>query len=925
MSYRKNFRTLGKLQKDREATVKGRADGLQQPKKKKAKNRRAKPKKNDDSIRSRLITQLSLEPELLDRIRGHAKLLVDAEENQVLEPVRAIEPYIELAALMIQAVSTPGIYLVLCWPFGFEWVGLAHALASRTLSANTHGQRGFRMALYPAVQSNYGRYRRTRFPMQDFLTEARSAANRIGKSLSLRHLAYMHLNQLTKDDDPRKHPALANAISLFEWEPKSSDWSLYGDGYFSDVRIALHHHAGRTRQQKEQIAAYAAIMADPAKASEAVFRIKRKTKPNSARKMLINADQAYDLIVLDARQNLLKGTESWRNALGKLIEQVAKSEASPSLLLIADEPATFQFFSWKLIKFAKNTKKTISPKRFYNHFWLRHTDNLWEQNENSGIAVTPWPNINVRVTGAQSLFDIGRINKIARTINDSNPELAREMRCAGGFLRRLANMPVGQKAIEQWLLCATNDWPEAKATQLASRYTWRHYRLQMCRRIEGSSANDSAVFDRCMKVANSIVSRILDTTSVEREGINAVYESVTNLKRTMILVEDYNYIALLEASLKNHIDGSVMDLVSIRTGAHPSHYGEYDTLVVAGTGKMQITDLLFANQLPESIVLLFDAYSAWTIQRDLALLKGIKEFAPIHPRIDTLLYLIEPQIKSFKQVGPIFELPTALPAERRRHDHGYDLADPYAILHLSGFGRLAVAELTSLIKANPGKHPPFHAITIKDVTEGDRICVLGDEQRDQISDLLKVQGGRLTDHAEKLLIVYFRIACEFIRQYYPQYHRTERARALLDKMQLINPDAVKDIGESMVVRWIKHIEEFESETNCINSNEIKTNSPRRKEHFMLFTEALGFDPTSSQRYWDRGIYQLRIGRILEGRKLGNKIKSILTGTIDLADLHMEPDDIKVLFTIANESTYQVEMIICKDDLEEEESPACLID
>jgi len=919
MGHSRNLRNLEKQKKDREVAAQRRADVSQSLKKNKTKTHRSKHKKKDEYKHTHPITHLVLDPELLDRIGAQSNLFVDAEENDVLEPVRAIEPYIELAALMTQAVSSPGIYLTLCWPVGFEWVGLAHALASRTLAANSHGQQGLRMALYPSIQSNYGRYRRTRFPMQGFLIEARNAANNINISLSPRHRAYMHLNQLEKDEDPRKHPALANAISLFEWDPTSSDWSLYGNGYFSDVRLALHHHAGKTKQHKEQIAEYATIMADPKQAHEAAFRIKRKTKPASARKLFISGDQAYDLIVIDARQNLLKGAASWRNALRVLIEQVAKSETTPSLVLLADDPATYQVFLLKLLELAKNKNKLVLTKRFYHYHWLRHTNYLWEQNETSDVSLTPWPNIDARVTDAQSLFDISKINKLARTINEGNPELARELRRTGGFLRRLVDMPVGQKAIEQWLQSATKDWSEIQATQLASRYTWRHYRLDMYRRIEGSPANDPVVLERCMKIADPLVNRIADSTSIERTAIELVYEFVADSKRTMILVEDHKYIALLEASLKSHIDDSIMDFVSIRTDAHQSHYSEFDALLVAGTGKSRVTNLLFANQLPNSIVLLLDAYSAWTIERDLVMLKGIDDFSPIHPRIEKLLSLIEPQIKSFKQAGSIFELPTDLPANQRHSANDYDLSDPYAMLHLSGFGVLPVGEFSSLIKENPDRHPPFHAMTINDVTEGDRLLVLGDEQRDKISDILKVQGGRLTNSAEKILIVYFEIARVTIREHYPQYHRTQRARALLDKMLGINLETAKEVGESMIVRWVKHIEEFELETSSVNSNEFKMNSPRHKAHFMLFAEALGIDPASSQLYWDKGIYQLRIGRILEGRKLGGEIKGILTGAIELADLHMEPGDSDALFAIANECTYPVEMIIFKDDLDEEKS------
>lgn len=880
------------------------------------KKRRTKYKFKYGSKRFKKLVHPSLDQELLARIRAQSMLYVDDGEDNELEEVRATDPYIELAAMMIQAASKRGVYLLLSWPIGFEWVGLSHALACRTLSTHSHGQMGLRMSLYPALYSNYGRYRRTRFPMESFLNEARNAANRISKSLSPRHLAYMHLNQLEKDDDPRKHPALLNAISLFELDTNNSIWSPYGKGYFSDVCIALHHHTGRTKQQKEQVAEYAAIMADSAQATEAVFRIKRNIKLFTAREILINGDQKYNFIVIDARQKLIEGIVSWRNVLGELIEQVAKKETAPSLLLITDNPAMYNFFSFKLQKLKQNKKRTLS-KKIYNNCWLRNTESLWQQTRFDNNSFTPWFNIKAKVTDAQTLFEINKINKMAIAIKKSNPELAHELRCSGGFLRRLVNMPVGQKVVEQWLLKVTESWSETRAEQLASRYSWRHYRLQMYRRVKDSSANDPIKLDRCMNIATSLVNRITDSTSIERETIKIVNKCVEKSKCTMIIVENKKYIEWLEVSLKYHVGESVMDYVTIAADFKPKKVKSFNTLLFAGVERRQLASLLFTNQLPDSTVLILDAYSAQAVQYDLAILKDIEEFSIIHPRVDKLFKLIEPQIKSFKLVGSIFELPTEMPDNWRHHVHEYDLSEPYAMIHLSGFGVLSVGEFSSLIKVNHNKQPPFQAVSLHDLTEGDRLLYLGDEQRDKISEILKVQGGRLTNDAEKLLMVYFEIANNFINVNYNQHHRTQRARSLLKKMKNINPETVKGVNEDMVVRWIKHIEEFDLEVCSINSNELKTNSPRSKTHFMLFAEALGFDPTSSQQYWYRGIYQLRIGRILEGRKLGNRIKNILTGAIEFTDLHMEPDDLNNLFTIAHECTFPIEFIISKEDFNEE--------
>ena len=890
--------------------------------KKKSKRRRLKLKKKSNSYSLRELANLSFDSKLLNRIRENANFFIDAEEDNDLKSVRAINSYVELATMITMAATTPGIYLTLCWPIGFEWVGLAHFLASRTIASNSLGESGLRMALYPALHSNYGRYRRTRIPMQSFLDEARCVANSIGKNLSPRHLAYMRLNDLENDKDPRKHPAIANALSIFEWEPNIQDWSLYGKGYFSDVRIALHHHAGKTRHQKKQIEKYAAIMADPAQAKEAVFRLKRKTKPNSARKILIKNEQAFDLIMIDARQNLLKGTVSSQNALLKLIEQGAKKESVPSIVLLIDNPGTYQFFSNKLLKLAR-TNKVLLPKRFFHYEWLRHTDTLWLQKEASALCITPWPKIDICVSDAQSLFDINKINNIAGSINDSNPDMAYELRCAGGFLRRLVNMPVGQKAIEEWLVKTTAKWPESSATLLASRYTWRHYRINMHNRISARASKDPAILDRFSKIADALVSRIMNFTSIETETINFVKDSVTNSKQILILVEDRKYIELMEASLRRHVSESVMNFVKIKTDIHPKYYSKYDKLIVAGTGKNRISTLLFTNQLPDHIALLFDAYSAQGMLRDLSCLRNISAFAPIHSRIDTLLALTEPQIESFKLGGSIFELPTELHSQAQPHEYEYNLSAPYAMLHLSGYGILPVGEMSSLIKVNPEKHPPFRAITVENVTEGDCLLVPGDEDRDKISELLKIQGGRLTSDAEQLLTVYFKIAHDKIRQNFPQNHRTQRARALISKMRQIDPDVVKNIHESMVIRWTKHIDEFDFETCNMQGCEFKTNSPRRKKHFLLFAEALGFDSFSMQQYWDRGIYQLRIGRILEGRKLSNRLKSILIGAIEITSLHMKQEEVNELFMIANECTYPVEMILFKDDIDEDRT--CLIE
>ena len=65
-------------------------------KKKKIKKNRVNRKKKVYARHSRLISRLSFEPELLDRIRTQSDFFVDTGVNNEIEAVRTIEPYIEL-------------------------------------------------------------------------------------------------------------------------------------------------------------------------------------------------------------------------------------------------------------------------------------------------------------------------------------------------------------------------------------------------------------------------------------------------------------------------------------------------------------------------------------------------------------------------------------------------------------------------------------------------------------------------------------------------------------------------------------------------------------------------------------------------------------------------------------------------------------
>ncbi|MDA3807057.1 MAG: hypothetical protein PF440_04005 [Thiomicrorhabdus sp.] len=868
--------------------------------------------------RHQFIETIELNCELTNQITECAKFYTNNDSNGTFELVSPTTPYIDLAALMIQATKSKGIYLNFSWPIGFEWVGLAHALACRTLSKETLGKHKLRMSLYPSVLSNYGRYKNTKYPYLSFLEEAKSAAA-ISTSLSLRHLVYMHLNQAKEVDDPRRNPALENSISLFEWNQDDSSWEIHGDGYFSDISVVLHHYPGRTQGHKAQIASYSSKMADPSESNEAVFRIKRNTKPATARKIILDYKENCDLIVIDSRQNLLKGISGWRNALSKLVEQVVKDERAPSLLLLVDEPSVYKFFHHTFLKIYNDNKKSALSKKFYKHHWMRRSNNLWKDTapENS-LPSEIWAGLEVKVTDAQSLFDIRKLNDIANGVLQKAPELALELRRSAGFLRRIVDMPVGQDTLTRWVQESSSDWSETRASSMASRYLWRHYKLHLISRMSNVFPGGSSTIDKYINIADSIYDRIKESTSIQREIINTLCRLSSESNRTAIFVEEFKYVSLVEGAIKKNDDTNGLEGISVRSGALSDDYTKYDTFIIAGIGKVRLSDFIFSSKLPPNITLICDAYSAWSIQLDLSFLKSIPEFTAIHPRIDLLISLLEPQIESFKLAGQYFELPTELPIHMQQYDYQYDISDPYAMIHLAGYGVLPVAEHSSLIKANIGNQPPYYAVTTKDITEGDQLLVLGEDQRERISALLKVQGSRLTRNATTLLIAYFSLAKEAIERNYPQRHRTDRSRSLLQKMKLLENEILGEVHEGMVLRWMKHIEEFDIKKISIEINELKTMSPRKKNHFIFFARALGFDQISASNYWNKGISQLRIGRILEGRQLSNEITRLLTGTMEINDLNMSDHDTEFLFDIANKCTYPIEMIISKEDLDEEQ-------
>lgn len=909
MGRRGKLERLATLHEDQERSRELREKALKHLAARESKKTKAPGKDKNGQKRSTPIRPLVLDEALIYKVRANAGLFLDGGEDNPLVPVRAAEAYIELAALLTQAAAAPGIYLSLCWPVGFEWAGLAHALASHTLAAANHGEHGLRMALYPALHSNYGRYRSTRFPMQHFLSEARNAYTP-GVELGLRHRAFLHLNQLEESQDRRRHPALDSSIALFEWSPDDESWSYHGQGYFRDVRLALHHVSIRTSDHKRQIGEYAELMEDPDRASEAVFRIMRKCTPSQARECLLRNQSKMDLIVIDGRQHLLTKMPSWRNAMETLIEQIGKREEAPSLVLLTDDVTISQVFLAKLKASGKKGKKSAPTKPVYLHHWLRAEAQIWRGEVDPPALYAPWSSFNARVTAARSLIEIGKINEIAQTVKESSPELARELRRAGGFLRRLVSMPVGQRPLQQQLHEQAKQMPLSEGTRLLARYYWNDYVREMRARLGGTSAGDSPSLERALKLAQGVFDHIVDSTGVQRELLDVLMEKVVEEKRTQVLVEDQRLITSLHAIIQAELGEAQDGLVQIHTNIDTVCAGDVDALVVAGARKERVLRLLVSDGLPDDFSLILDAYSGWQVQKDLGVLEGMDAYAPIRPRIEALLNQLRPPIQSFLKLAGDLEIPAEIAEDGQGGGGHYDHASAYANIHLDGYGILPVGKASTLIRFNPVRPPPFLATTVDDLTEGDRLVILDDNQRDQIANLLQVQTSRLIAKAEDVLKFYFQQALTGIKENFRQPHSAKRARAILARMGQIDADLALAIPEERVACWVRHIEKFDPLQVALCQRELKSGSPRHKEEFMLFAEAVGMHPLVAVNYWQEGIWRLRVLRILEGRKLGRQIQRVLTGFISLTELGLGREETEALFDLARSQVYPISMIIC---------------
>lgn len=905
---RRNFRYEEAVKKSKEVTEKAQKKFLAKRKKKRGRISKKKGKKKP-SYKSDILP-LTLDVKLIKQIQQQADLYLDEEDNNQLRGIRPVVSYIEFSALLVHAASHKGVYHTMSWPYGFEWPGLSHVLACRTLSEQSLGSHKLRMALYPAMQSSYGRYSRVRVPMQNFLNEARTAANLDHENLKKRHLAYFHLNQLENDTDNRKHPAVGNTISLFEWNEVDGEWNFHGKGYFSDVRVALHHHDGKTRAHKDQITEYAEIVSDYKQANESVLRFKRSMNPGSVKKLILEYREYLDVIVIDARLTVLKGVASWRNGLQKLIEKVAGDEQAPSIVLLTDDPYLFQSFRFMLLSIKKGRKKKEYCKPFHQYFWLRSEDCLWDK-ELIPISMTfAEKELMANVTDASILHDLIKINGTAAKANQEYPELARELRRAGGFLRRVANMPVGQNAINHYLEHITRKWSESDILRFAGNYSWRHYKFDLESRLEQLGVLNTAAYERFKKLATRITERIVEVSAVEHYLCEVVCDLAGNGKKILVVVDDYHYIELAKAALCSAIDESVLNWVDVRTEITEN---DYDVLLIAGTNDRRLKQVLFGQNLPDKIVLLMDAYSAYRIYQNLCVLHEIKEFEQAHKSIEKLLTLIEPKIKSFLQLDS-FELPTDAPLGKRKGCHESDLTDPYAILYLSGYGALPIGEKTTLIKRVEDSQSPYRLVTFENLSEGDRIAVFNEEQRDEMEVILNLEESQLSRSAESVLRVYFDMAKRMIKESFNVSYRVSRVDKIMERMKMIDVDVADEITESMVNRWVKNIENFSNDSQ--HEEEIKSNSPRKKEHFILFVKAIGIVETAAVLYWEQGIARLRTGRILEGRNRSNLIKSALAGA-DYLRLRSDSKNIRRLFEIANASIYQIDLILSKEDIGEE--------
>lgn len=836
---------------------------------------------------------------ILSEVTPFHSFLLDVSDSKALKSVVAIRAYTEVAAAMLQLVRDGGSHLILSWPKSIEWLGLAHALANRKVSAECSDRGGINVLQYPASRASSERYRRTHIPAKELLQVARKAATE-GVDLSPRLHTYMTLNALesAEVEERRLNPSLFTLTPLIEYQAVSKSWRRLGGGSLIEIRSALHGSGQYAR--RTHIEAYANELDNLETTSEANLRIPRSVSPRDFRKIARQNRSNIDLVVIDARASLIRNLSAWAKWFAQMAVESCQQESLFPTLVLTDDPEIHKRLEFEARKQVKKSKVQIDQPLAVSRS-IRVDTSPWKHQQKRLRQGRQHRHFSVRVCGANSLHAIGKINDLARGLDDQGAlSVAIELRKLGGFLRSLSDTPVGQREVSIWVRSVTADWSANAASNLAAKFVWAEYRLRLLARLEELGGASFPATAKAIELGDKIA-EASQVTEVESEVLQHVQNAISSRSKIAVIVPAARHIAPLRAEIEA-LENFDPNLVAVKSQKTDVTELDVNQLVIAGMASNLLARLLLADKLASRVHIICSGYGGVRLLKQLESILDITEFSFVHSAAKNIHLQIKPLIKSFERLSQPSQPSKDLSITPTVGEHEHVEGAAFATFFLEDYGTFDVGENTTILRRQEGEVPPYLAVPASEIIEGDAIFVMEEDFREVAESILDDVTQRFVTNSEVVLSQYQVIAKNYLEMV-EETTVAAKARSLKEKMRMRDSDVAAEISHNMISRWIRGIYE-----QAEGSDSIRTQSAKNREHFLLFAAAMSIDKSTAEVFWDYGIRQHRKGRILEGKTLAYLSKSILCGALDSTSLGLDAEDQDKLLTLAYSSTHMISLI-----------------
>ena len=129
-----------------------------------------------------------------------------------------------------------------------DWLVVSQFLANKHLLRVSTYSDEYKLGIFPAKTTAFGRLKRFRINRQNLIEEAQKVAS-TGLRDNPRVMAYLSLQEFSRIDSPteREHPSLKDLTPYF-YHRDQEGWLLYSNGYLSDIYTYMFNASGNRRR-----------------------------------------------------------------------------------------------------------------------------------------------------------------------------------------------------------------------------------------------------------------------------------------------------------------------------------------------------------------------------------------------------------------------------------------------------------------------------------------------------------------------------------------------------------------------------------------------------------------------------------------------------------------------------------------------------